>query len=974
MRISRALPAALASASLFLCLVWPPLARGQTPEPAPEEGLRLQEVLARATAAFQAGDYEEALRLFDVLDETFGREPELRKPSVRRVLLPSRGYAEFALGNHGEAIGLFETFLEDFPETGNAHAFVLYTLAQAHQLAGNAAAAAARLAEFTSSYPGSPEAALAALQQADLLFRSDRTEEALALSERLYESGASRTLRTQARLRALQVLVDEERFDEAFALVRDTRWRIRTMPELAVLAFAALRTGDALMDRERYADALRCYRLVPPYEDLVVRQEEQLARTERVIDYRKRTDSSPMATAWNEYYAQLAGRLRSQLEALREMDDYMPGFLLRYGQAFLRTGRGREARVLFRDLADDEGIGPENRQRAHYHWILSVYSLGDWEKTLAVARDFRERFPESELAPDALYLVAQAYQEQRKFRPAIEVYDELLADFPGHRLASRWLFTRAFNLAMLEQYEEAREGFAAFRERYPDHPLRNQAALWHALTHHFEENYEQALAELRPLAEENPGHHLYPEIRYRIATATYGLRDYAEARRLIESFLEEYPMHQRAPEATVLRGDILMGLGELIEASAAFAEVTPEAGGLFPYAVFQRGKIFKALERYDLMIEHFSGYLDRDDLERKPRMSEALYWLGWAHLQAGEPGKALARFDEAIARHGNDPAATEIQPLLSSLETMRRDLLEEDPEELPSHPLLEAESFEAWLDERIEEALAADRLTWFSRLKYFQANRERARGNEEMARTILQEIDEEVPVERLDPKVVGRIGLVYADMDFDYAEDYFDFILENYPEHPARAEAWFGLARLRFADGEIEPAEDLLRKFETRMPLHPLAVRVKILRGRILTELGYYDDAENSFEEVLRLKQARGVPHARALAGLAEMNEERGNPKRAIPYWQRIYTLYRAYPDLVAEAYYRSAELFREIGEPVAAFRSLEEMLADDRLLASPYAARANALRRELLDAHGPFPAADAEGAPPVPETAETAS
>ena len=46
-----------------------------------------------------------------------------------------------------------------------------------------------------------------------------------------------------------------------------------------------------------------------------------------------------------------------------------------------------------------------------------------------------------------------------------------------------------------------------------------------------------------------------------------------------------------------------------------------------------------------------------------------------------------------------------------------------------------------------------------------------------------------------------------------------------------------------------------------------------------------------------RLKQRCG-----ALAGLARIETEQDHAKRAIPYWQRIYTLYRAYTELVVEA------------------------------------------------------------------------
>jgi len=914
------------------------------------EEQRLRDVLFQATSTFQSGDYAEAIRIFDVLEDTFGREPELQKPNIQRVLLSSRGYAEFALGNYPETIVSFSAFLDKFPETGTLHSFVLHTLAQAYQLNEEPEAAADRLAEFSRTYPNLPEAELAVLQRVDILFQSGSMEDALALVEGFTNSNASGFLKNLVQLRALQILVEEKQFDQAAEIILSTDWQISRMSELGVLAFSALQVGDARMRAESYDEALRCYRLVPPYKILVERQRQRLQQTQQTLAYRKESDTSTLAAAWINYYARLVARLEGQLRALEEMQDFTGSYLLRYGQAFLQEGRAREAIIVFRDMAQNEELSQDIREQGHYRWVLAHYSLQEWEKTLAVALEFQENYPESQLAPETLYLVAQAYQEQGKYRPSIEIYGELLDRFPDHLLAPRWLFTRGFNLAMLEQYEDSRDDFSLFSNRFPEHPLMVQAKLWHGLTHHFEGNYEAALAELEPLAELAPNHHLNPEIRYRIATAYYGLKDYETAKDLIEAYLADYPSHQRSPEAVVLRGDILMGMGQLIDASAAFAQVTPEAAGLFPYAIFQRGKIFKALERYDLMIDHFSEYLDREDLELKPRMSEALYWLGWAYLQAGETTSALNRFDIAIEEFGNDPSATEMQALLSSLESIRVEVLKSDPSTLPDHPIINAESFSAWLDSRIEQSLASDQLTWFSRLKYFQANRKRAVGDEKMNQTILQEIDEKVPLDQLDPQIIGQIGLIYSEAGYRYAEDYFDFILENYPTHPARAEAWFGQAQILLDEDSLDEANDLLRKFDDQLPLHPLAIRVKILRGEVLTRLGYYDDAEKIFEEVLQLKHARGIPHANALAGLAKLNEERGNPERAIPYWQRIYTLYRAYPDQVAEAYYRSSELFQQLGKTEAAFNSLEEMLSDDRLLTSPYAAKANALRRKILE------------------------
>jgi len=76
----------------------------------------------------------------------------------------------------------------------------------------------------------------------------------------------------------------------------------------------------------------------------------------------------------------------------------------------------------------------------------------------------------------------------------------------------------------------------------------------------------------------------------------------------------------------------------------------------------------------------------------------------------------------------------------------------------------------------------------------------------------------------------------------------------------------------------------------------------------------------------------RGRPHARSLAGLARIETAQENPERAIPYWQRIYTLYRAYPEIIIDAYWQSALLFEQIGNSAAARNTLRELVSDERL------------------------------------------
>ena len=70
--------------------------------------------------------------------------------------------------------------------------------------------------------------------------------------------------------------------------------------------------------------------------------------------------------------------------------------------------------------------------------------------------------------------------------------------------------------------------------------------------------------------------------------------------------------------------------------------------------------------------------------------------------------------------------------------------------------------------------------------------------------------------------------------------------------------------------------------------------------------------------------------------GIAEAYRSQGISEKAIAYYQRIYNMYRAYPDLVATAYLASSELFESQHRIVEAVSTIQEMLKQEHLTNYP--------------------------------------
>ncbi|MFP4261342.1 MAG: tetratricopeptide repeat protein [Opitutales bacterium] len=881
-------------------------------------------------------------------------------------MLPLHGYAALLVDDPEKAVSRFNTFLQEFPDDRSRKPFVLFNLARAHQKTGQTEQAIEAYRSFVALDPDRPEAALATLAAADLMFEASRADEGFDTLSALIERKPPAIIRNKARLTALQQALALNRVDTAADMLLGQPWAVNQMPELAVLAFASLEMGQHLLASQQYTRAVHCYRLVPPYATLLEAQAQRLSETRARFESRQSDVGIYQGGQfWTQFYTKLIARLEHQLTSLEQTEDYTPSLYLAMGQAYLLDGRAHEAWILFETLTRDKSLTPEQQSEAHYRWILAAIEVGVWEDAFRIAEGFGERFPDSPLVPDALFLLATAYQDARQYRDAVEVLGTFLATHGDHDLAPRALFLRGYNHNLLNQPVTAREDFKRFITRHPEHGLYLDARFWKALTYFAEHDYAATLDALDALLPEVRGHRLEPEVAYRRATVFYAQEDFDRALAAVETFIRKYPQHSRIGEARVLLGDIQMGRGELTLARNIFAAIEPSDGHLFTYATFQTGKILRAVagaeDRADAREglleahrEHFENYIAREDIPvaQKERVSEALYWLGWTYIEQDEPENARKIFADALETYGDQIEAVQVPNIIDAYaRTIKR-----------IDGLARAERdavLREWIGQQREAALAEDRLTYYARLSFYLADLHLTREEDQHP----FEIVERVPIERIDPEGLGRLAAGLVERYPNSALEFLERLEDEYPNSRHRSYGYFARAILLKKNKQYEAAIAELERFRAESPQHPLAHQVTLLYADALTRSARYDEATEALEALLRIRQAKGRPHAKALLALSRNAEAAGLIDRAIPYAQRVYNVYRAYPELAAEAYWMSAQQFERIGDPLAAYRTLDEMLDDERISDLPLASQA-AEKRDEIRARLPESALDTPTSP----------
>ncbi|MEM8549622.1 MAG: tetratricopeptide repeat protein [Verrucomicrobiota bacterium] len=906
-----------------MLILWSPLGGEIIPR---EQALRV--TLQEALTAYEEGRYADAAASWQALADDYAELDYYQEVLPR--LLPYWAVACLRSGQPALAADLLEQHLEASSASERMRPQIWFTLGEAYFALEEFDKAARAYRTYREHTVNQPEALLSVLREAEIHVQAGQLESGLiALLDFANDERVPPTLRSQARLRAIQAAQANGMPQRGADILLGGSWAITTMPELAILAYAALQTGQYLSAEGDHAGALRAYRMVPPFAQLVSRQQDRLAQLRRIFEYRyaRLRRSTERNSFWAGYFEQVMARVERELARLEASQDYTPSWQLKLGEAFLRSSRPREAVLIYEHLRDDPALTADWRARAHYRLILAHQELEDWLQTLQQAADFRQRYRDHAQIPETLTIESYAQMMLNQPAAVVERLSTALDAYPEHRLAARWYFMRGYAALVGQDYLNARSDFQSALQHQPPADLALSIRLWDALSYVMEKHYGKALERFHALSEDAEGSRLEAEIAYRQASAQYAAKDYAPAQVSLEAFLQNYPGDSRTDAAHALLGDALLAQQDYDAAFAQYGSILPDAPGLYSYAVFQQGRILRALRDYQSLEAHFQAYLAGADNPRTPRLAEALGWIGWAASQRGQTGQALAVYLEAWERFGDQLEAGDLSPLLDGIRKLRGDAL-----------------YSEWLETSAAEALGGEAFTRYARLMLYQAKHDNQAGeHDRSARTIYAVLDK-VPLIALDDAGLAQAGLLLVEDKLALGGEALQWLLERFPDSPHRGAAWYGLASAAWTTGDKPAALQYLERFQAETPFHLLAGKALLMQAELLQDKEAYNEAERLLTQGIGEHHLRGHDRARALLLLAEGERQQGELSRAIAYQQRVYTLYRAYPELLAQAYLGSALAFHELGDYAAASQTLQEMARDSRLHDLPEMAQANHL------------------------------
>jgi cellulose synthase operon protein C len=514
-----------------------------------------------------------------------------------------------------------------------------------------------------------------------------------------------------------------------------------------------------------------------------------------------------------------------------------------------------------------------------------------------------------ETKPDALFGLATLQQQKQEHAKAGELLDQLLKDYPEHRLRASALLQRGRVWLDQDQIEKAFNTFseaANAKDTQADH-----VAYWLAKCEIRLNEFAAAAERLAKAIEQYPKSQLAPEMSYDRAVALMRAGQPDDAGAALGQFAQRFGSHSLAADALYLHA-MIEHQQKRFDASQqlciAFLQKHGQ-NGLAPSIAFLSAENEFLSDRLDKAAERYAKFIA--DYPKDEQLIKAKYRLGSAQFQ-------LQQFDKA---EPNLLAATDCR---NTAEPFRRALyLLGDINFQKSDWPKSVQRFEDFLSFGLEQPSADDAL-----LKMGLAHLRQQRTDQAM--TAFATLEKEFP------KSVHRIQAIFeqgqlhaAKQNWDDAATAFERVLNEGGDSRFQPHALNHLASIAMQRQQFEQAASLYKQLAATKEQGDLAAQAMFMHGQALMSARNFNQASAAFATFVNQypKDARA---GQAMAQRAVALSRDGQPEEAL---SAIDAVQREHArdlsdDLLAAVLYEKAWCLRELKRLDEAAQAYRELLA----------------------------------------------
>ncbi|CAN5696790.1 hypothetical protein BH11VER1_BH11VER1_15910 [soil metagenome] len=787
----------------------------------------------------------------------------------------------------------------------------------------------------------------------------------------------------QAILMAAEIYVGKGDTEKASAMMDKLKSGSSADESVVQLNILSQKVGDAMLEQQRYGEALIAYQNMRRKAELIRIQTERVAKIQgwlapiaagQTITFMGRKLSSDEAQGLLD----MNRKIQEEIEGIK---DYDASIYYRLAQCFYEMKRYYESFLAFKRIYDEH---PEygDRDRVLFGMIVCNQALQRNNRAYVLCEKYMEEFPSGANVAQVTDMFGLLAYQSGNIEAAIKAFRRALTSKGADKQRLNYLL--GIVLFEAQYFDECRLTFQALLSEDKNSAYKDDAEYRIALTFFFQNNSKEAKRKLKDYVAGNPKGAYVVDAKYRIAfiewqsaiTGQGGSK--SEAQSQLEALTREAPNDSNIGQVWSLLGDIYAqlateeGKGDYIDrALDAYRAAVDKAKtpDVLNYAIEAATNLMMEKGMWTALVEMWTNYHTNNKggaLELK-----AVYYITMARQrqanqlkQEGKLAEADTQIQEArklIARellpHLANPANEQVEVLIQQLVTMivpkqrkksaaaKVDGAVTDPAK-PAEP---AEVTPAELEEVFKKLLTPEgegqtvNGTAAARMLYGRALIARLTRDIAKYENLMGVIPDAATTQELSPLLLAMLGeMSFKKNNKEKASEYFGLLREKYPNSEFADKAPVGLGEIEFEKKEYQKALDLFNEAIEKYSSSSSILDATLGKAKCLLALASiskkaddYKKAGDLYKTIAATQEWRSAISV-AYLGLAQVEDGNKRYKEAVGFYQRIILAYRKDKPTLAKAYLLCAKAFLNLGDNASARTVLQEMLRTADLQALP--------------------------------------
>ena len=897
-------------------------------------------LLARVKDLLKEDNPAELLPYLEEVLVRMGGNEDPDAQEARSFCMYQIGVCQMQLGQYADAVGSFKAFIEEFPRDSLAPKASLL-IAEAHAMGGDWPAVEKYAQSLLGDKSLDPEQRLTAHKLlSGALYHQQKWEEAVTPLLEVFKSVEDSTVRSRAAVMLATCYAKQNDFEK---LTEFLPLGGELAQQSGGLNVALLEAADKKSKDGDYKNALYLYRMVLVKEELIVRYQKQMAKLETFLAQpfvprigRTRSGYDKVHRAKQIEY----NNRKDGLKKIQEAEAYDMDLSLRIARCYVGLKRNVPAYTLYRKMIAES---PEHElaEDARYNAFSVAVDMQRWEAAMAEGADYMAQYPQGKFADETSINLMQVYLQNGRAADAKALGTGVIESRPDHRFIDQVKYLLGYIYFQDLDYPEALTLFAEIQEKWPESIRVEACDYWIAMCHLFMGRYDLAAADFEAYLK-NPA---YPEKQfgedasYRLGIAQYGLGDFEKSEKTFLQFINQHPDSDLESEAYSMLGDLRGAEGDLDMALKFYAHGYKSAVNVeqINYALFQSATVYELEERYDEIISMMEKYLA--EWGEESNFAGAAFWIGKAYKATDRYVEALSTYIEAVVEYGNLLENNDVDLILREL------INEQETEEGQLHQ----RSIQKRMDRELRTAKQQGQETLALRLETLLAYITEGSTQEEHLKAILSKGNLKIA----SPLTLLLMAAEAAERgDLQLVHETYNHCVAAFEESEILLDIMNIELQTRLDEKDFEGVLALAEEITNRFGYQKEVGITRKLKADAHRLSKQYPEAIESYTELFAVREWRGPLTPEALYWIGVCKNKLGETEEAFAFFQRVYVLYEGYTDWAAKAYGASLESLQKMGGREAdVVRTCQEMLANEKIAATPEGKRARILLNQLRPA-----------------------